>query len=208
MQDSNPRFSLLFSFFLVRLPGQPDQTKHWVGHGLAFCGRTCPPQASFAAPYCRNEWFDSLKFQGSNEPSLFLCCYGFTTHTYCTLKLSKLQNRTSASRYPTPLNEKKKKPHLSQTQQINHHSPSHPQHTVSSNLPRHQSIKTPIPKKEAPPQRNPRVPIKLPKQLFSSYLYLPCKPTKTKTPSKGPGKIAARMHMYVWYGTVVYVLFR
>ncbi|KAL7787594.1 hypothetical protein V8C43DRAFT_119797 [Trichoderma afarasin] len=93
----------------------------------------------------------------------------------------------------------KKKPHLSRTQQINHHSPSHPQHTVSSTYPRHQSIKTPILKRGAATAQSPRS-NQAPQTALSSpslaTLYLPCKPTKTKNPKQGAGENSSP-HAYV-----------
>lgn len=137
-------------------------------------------------------------------PPSFCVAMVFTPciHTSEALKASKSQQRKLLPY--TSQREKKKKPHLSQTQQINHHSPSHPQHTVSSNLPKASINQNPNPRKRgAATAQSPRS-NQAPQTALSSHslatLYLPCKPTKTKkTPSKGPGKIAARMHMYVWY---------
>lgn len=100
---------------------------------------------------------------------------------------------------PYTSQREKKKPHLSQTQQINHHSPSHPQHTVSSTYPRHQSIKTPIPKKRRRHSAIPAFQSSSPNSSFSftlATLYLPCKPTKTKTPKQGAGENSSP-HAYV-----------
>lgn len=120
-------------------------------------------------------------------PPSFCVAMVFTPciHTSEALKASKSQQR-------------KLLPYTSQRENKNHtsHKPSksttiHPATPSTPSLqtyPRHQSIRTPIPEKEAPPQRNPRVPIKLPKQLSPLILYLPCKPTKTKTPKQGAGE--------------------
>ncbi|KAL6788546.1 hypothetical protein J3E68DRAFT_415188 [Trichoderma sp. SZMC 28012] len=128
-------------------------------------------------------------------------------HTYCehteALKASKSQQLMLL-------------PYTSQREKKNHtsHKPSksttiHPAtpSTPSLQPPKASINQNPNPKKR---RRHSAIPAFQSSSPNSSSLafYLPCKPTKTKTPSKGPGKIAARMHMYVWYSTVVYVLFR
>lgn len=128
-------------------------------------------------------------------PPSFCVAMVFTPciHTSEALKASKSQQRKLL---PYTSQRENKNHTFSQTQQINHHSPSHPQHTVSSNLPKASINQNPNPRKEAPPQRNPRVPIKLPKQLSPLILYLPCKPTKTKNPKQGAGENSSP-HAYV-----------
>lgn len=135
-----------------------------------------------------------LKFQGSNEASLSVLLWFLlhvSTHTVSTLKLSKLQNRNSASCYPTPLNEKKKTTPLTNPANQPPFTQPPPAHRLF-NLPRHQSIKTPIPKKRRRHSAIPAFQSSSPNSSllsFSSYLYLPCKPTKTKNPqARGRGK--------------------
>ncbi|KAL6693666.1 hypothetical protein J3F84DRAFT_68743 [Trichoderma pleuroticola] len=122
--------------------------------GLAFCGQTCSPLKRVLL--CRTgETNDShsSKFQGSNESSLSVLPWlllHVPTHTVSTLEALKASK--SHQRMSLPYNSPTvtKKPHLSQTQQINHqpsHPPPPPQHTVS-NSPTHQAIKIPIPPKK------------------------------------------------------------